>query len=102
MRPKRYLSSGPSKGGGPSVLTVKQANYSFSPATIKVASGDTITLHNTAGSTPHTFTVEGQDIDVTNDGGQSQKVKIGLPPGTYAFFCRFHQSQGMTGTLQVT
>ena len=32
---------------------------------------------------------------------QQSKVKIDLPPGTYPFFCSFHQSLGMTGTLTV-
>jgi hypothetical protein len=53
-------------------------------------------------TTPHTFTVQGTKIDVTNDGGASQDVTIDLKPGTYPFLCRFHQSLGMTGTLVVT
>jgi len=28
-------------------------------------------------------------------------VTIDLAPGTYPFICRFHESQGMTGTLVV-
>jgi plastocyanin len=33
---------------------------------------------------------------------QSQDVVIDLQPGTYDFFCRFHKTLGMTGTLTVT
>jgi plastocyanin len=82
--------------------TVSQANYSFTPSTFSVKSGDTITVKNTTPSTAHTFTVTGQNIDVTLQGGDSQKVKVDLPAGTYPFICSFHQSLGMTGTLTVT
>ncbi len=88
-------------GGGSSVATVGQASFTFDPAEITVQSGATITVDNTDAGTPHTFTISGSDIDVTNDGGASQDVKIDLPPGTYEFVCRFHQSRGMTGTITV-
>jgi plastocyanin len=89
-------------GGGASAKTITQANYQFSPSTFSVKSGDTITVKNSTPSTPHTFTVTDQDIDVTLDPGSSQDVKIDLPPGTYPFVCTFHESLGMTGTLTVT
>ena len=89
-------------GGGTSTLTVTQANYSFSPSTFTVASGDTITIKNSTPSTPHTFTIDGQSVDVTVSPATSDDVTIDLPPGTYPFFCRFHQASGMTGTLKVT
>jgi plastocyanin len=87
--------------GGTSVQTISQANFSFSPATFTVTSGDTITVKNTTSSTQHTFTITGQTVDVTVDPGTSQKVTISLPAGTYPFICRFHVSRGMTGTLTV-
>jgi plastocyanin len=87
--------------GGTSVQTISQANFSFSPATFTVTSGDTITVKNTTSSTQHTFTITGQTVDVTVDPGTSQEVTISLPPGTYPFICRFHVSRGMTGTLTV-
>ena len=83
-------------------MTVTQANYQFSPSTFSVASGDTITVTNSTPSTPHTFTVTGQTIDVTVSPASSQDVTIDLPAGTYPFVCRFHQSSGMVGTLTVT
>lgn len=95
-------SGGGGSGGGAGVLTLKQVNYQFSPAKVTVASGDTITVSDTNPSTPHTFTVQGTSIDVSNDGRQSQAVTIDLKPGTYDFYCRIHRSLGMTGTLIVT
>jgi plastocyanin len=59
-----------------------------------------ITVAN-VGSTAHTFTVTDQNIDIENQQGQSQQVTIDLAPGTYPFICRFHVSEGMTGTLVV-
>lgn len=93
--------SGGSSGAGASVLTVTQVNYQFTPAKITVTKGDTITISDTNPGTPHTFTIAGTDIDVSNNPHQSQDVTIDLRPGTYTFFCRFHVSQGMKGTLTV-
>jgi plastocyanin len=92
--------SGSSAAAG-SAQAVKQANFSFSPSTFTVKSGDSITVQNTTTDTQHTFTVTGQSIDVTLDPSTSQDVKISLAPGTYPFICRFHASRGMTGTLTV-
>jgi plastocyanin len=88
-------------GGGTPTDTISEANYSFTPSKPSVKSGTTVTLKNTTTDTPHNFTVTGQNIDVTLQPGKSAKVKIDLPPGTYPFFCSFHQSLGMTGTLTV-
>ena len=90
-----------STGGGSSVLTLTQVNYQFTPAKITVQQGDTITVSDTNPNTSHTFTVTGTDIDVSNDAMSSQDVTIDLAPGTSPFICRFHESQGMTGTLVV-
>jgi plastocyanin len=94
-------TGGGSTGGGTSVLTLTQVNYQFTPAKITVQQGDTITVSDTNPSTSHTFTVTGTDIDVSNDAMSAQDVTIDLPPGTYPFICRYHEGQGMTGTLVV-
>ena len=65
-------------------------------------SGSTITVQNVTTNTPHTFTIQSKGINVVNQPGKSQQVKIDLPPGTYPFICTFHVSQGMKGTLTVT
>jgi len=93
---------GTATGGDGGGKTLTQVNYQFMPAKFTVHQGDTITVSNTNPTTPHTFTVEGTDIDVANDAQSSQEVTIDLSPGTYTFFCRFHRAQGMEGTLTVT
>jgi plastocyanin len=98
-------TGGAKKSGGAASLTVEQtSSFTFDPTSVKVKSGSTIEVLNIAGQTPHNFTVQGQNIDITNNSGQSQKVEIALKPGTYQFFCKFHGSpgQGMHGTLVVT
>ena len=95
------MTGSTSTGGGSSVLTLTQVNYQFTPAKITVHQGDTITVSDTNPSTPHTFTVTGTDIDVSNDAMSAQDVTIDLAPGTYPFICRYHEGQGMTGTLVV-
>lgn len=93
-------------GGGSSTSvsagTLKQGagGFVFSPARLTVTSGDTITITN-VGIAAHTFTATGKGIDVVNAPGQSKKVTINLPAGTYAFVCRFHATLGMKGTLVV-
>jgi plastocyanin len=95
--------SGSPQGGGAS-NTIEQGmggQLVFSPTTISVKAGATLTIKN-LGSVPHTFTVTGQGIDITNDTGQTHQVTVNLPAGTYPFVCRFHEGSGMTGTLTVT
>ena len=90
-------------GGGMAAIKVMEGlgnSFTFSPSTFTVKQGDTITLDNVS-DTPHTFTVTGQGIDVETQPGKTAQVTIDLPPGTYPFVCRFHESMGMTGTLVV-
>jgi plastocyanin len=95
-------SSGGSQSGGTSVATIQQNNFSFDPSTFTVQSGDTITIKNGNANTPHTFTIKGTDVDVSNDPLASQDVTIDLAAGTYEFICTFHVQSGMKGTLTVT
>jgi plastocyanin len=80
---------------------VVAADFSFTPANVTVSSGATIKVQNATPQTPHTFTVTGQGIDISLDPQTTTKVTIDLPPGTYAFECRFHAGSGMKGTLIV-
>jgi len=90
-------------GGGMIATTVLEGpnnGFTFSPSTVTVNQGQTITLVNVSDA-PHTFTVTGQDIDVETMAGKTANVTIDLAPGTYPFICRFHESMGMKGTLVV-
>ena len=98
-----YAGGGGYGGGGMTPTTVMEGpgnSFTFSPSTVTVKQGETITLDNVS-STAHTFTVTGQSVDVETQPGMTAQVTIDLPPGTYPFVCRFHESMGMTGTLVV-
>ncbi len=97
-------STAPTTSQPPAGATLQEGannKFVFTPAKVTVKQGATITVSN-VGNVPHTFTVTGQSIDITNSPGQSQDVTISLPPGTYPFVCRFHASLGMKGTLVVS
>ncbi len=94
-------TSGGAAGSGPVSLTITQANYQFTPSTPTAAQGATVRITNSTTATPHTFTIAGTPIDLTVNPSTSQTVTLDLPPGTYPFFCRFHHSIGMKGTLTI-
>ena len=82
------------------VLEGSDNGFTFSPSTMTVHQGETITLANVS-DTAHTFTVTGRGIDIETMPGKTATVTIDLPPGTYPFVCCFHSSMGMKGTLVV-
>ncbi len=73
----------------------------FVPATLTVAAGAELELDN-EGENPHTFTIEEAGIDVEVPAGENGETTVDLDPGSYEFICRFHEAQGMTGTLEVS
>ena len=85
---------------GSTGVTVSATNFQFTPPNPTVASGETIVFRDAHPSTPHSFTVDGTDIDAVASGMQSVDVVIDLDPGEYDFHCRFHSQ--MQGTLTVT
>ena len=92
--------AGAKEGGAVTVQEGPGNAFSFSPSTVTVTKGRTITLDNVS-NVPHTFTVTGQGIDLETQPAKTSTVTINLPPGTYPFICRFHVSLGMKGTLVV-
>src|SRR5688500_18320258 len=87
-------------GDGSAALTVQVNNFLFAPSDIKVAAGSEIEVKNGNANTPHTFTVEGSDIDLELSPMDSEDLTIDLDPGSYDVICRFHGQ--MTATLTVT
>jgi plastocyanin len=87
---------------GPTVNQGPNGQLVFSPTSLSVHQGETITIANVSPSAAHTFTIKGQKINVVNQPGQSATQTIGLAPGTYTFICTFHVKSGMMGTLTVS
>jgi plastocyanin len=84
---------------GDDPFTVTIQDFAFDPPCFKAASASTITVDNKDGTT-HTFTIEGTQVDVTIDGGQTFNGESGnLAPGSYDFHCNIHPT--MTGTVIV-
>ena len=85
-------------GDDPFVVTIQ--DLAFSPDCFSAASASSITIEN-KDSVTHTFTIDGTQVDVSIDGGDTfNGESAGLEPGTYPFHCKIHSS--MTGTVIVT
>ncbi len=91
---------GEDEGGDGGASTVQANNFAFDPAELEIASGENLTLKNGNANTPHTFTIDGSDVDVELAPLAEEEATIDLEPGTYDFFCRLHPQ--MEGTLTVT
>ncbi|HEV3354488.1 MAG TPA: cupredoxin domain-containing protein [Acidimicrobiales bacterium] len=73
-------------------------NFEFTPTTMTVASGTTITWTNTA-DRPHTVTDRGGTFDNLLAPGTTSSISFTVP-GTYHYFCRINPSK-MNGVIVV-
>ena len=81
-------------------INVTANNFSFDPAEVEVETGEDIHVKNGNANTPHTFTVDGTDIDLQLAPLAVEETTVDLDPGSYDFHCSIHPQ--MTGTLTVT
>jgi plastocyanin len=88
---------------GKKTFTIDAQDYFFSPNVLTGSAGQQLTLTiDNQGAATHTFTIASEHIDVTLAPGTQQTVKVTFPnSGSTEFLCRFHESMGMTGELQV-
>jgi plastocyanin len=98
----QFAGDDQSGGGGapnanPADLTIQ--NFAFSPADLTEPAGETIAVEN-KDTTQHTFTVDGEKIDVDVDPGDEVDVALDLDPGSYDFHCSIHPD--MKGTLTLS
>ena len=85
-------------GRGGQIARIETREYRFSPGTIELQPGVlTITVYN-RGAQAHTFTTEEPAVDVVVQPGQTRMVTLTVEQPT-AFFCRFHEANGMKGML---
>ena len=80
----------------------------FSPASLSIAQGDTVTWTNT-GAFAHTSTSGSPptgnglwDSSIVNPNGAFSVTFTNSAPQTYPYFCSFHYAFGMTGAVTVT
>ena len=88
-------------GGGSAGETVSMANTTFTPSTLTIQAGTTVTFTDTAG---HTVTegTDGVAVDdpiVDEEGGADIDVTFD-EPGTYNITCKIHPSMNMTITVE--
>ena len=97
---------GGSGGSGDSASSkeLELDDYYFQPKTIQGNPGQKITLElKNEGSTEHNFTLSDQSIDQDVEKGETAKVTVTVPQsGSVRFYCKYHRSMGMTGTLKVS
>lgn len=79
------------------------ADFAFSPDAIELEPGQSLDIQLTNdGEALHTFTLDELNIDVEVQPGDEVDVPLtASEPGQFTFYCRFHDSQGMTGTLRI-
>jgi len=85
-------------------VTINITDDQFTPQTVTVNPGDTVTWVN-HGSDQHTVTADGGAFDSGTLSPGQQFSAIFNQPGTYAYHCKFHGGVGgvgMSGTITVT
>jgi len=77
--------------------------YYFEPTILKGTAGEKMTLElSNEGSALHNFSVTDQNVDQDVPSGQKAEVTVTFPQsGTLVFFCKYHQTLGMVGALEV-
>jgi plastocyanin len=78
--------------------SVNMGDFFFSPASVTVATGDTVTWHN-SGKEPHTATADDGSFDTgtINSGGSGSHTFNSA--GTFSYICTIHPN--MKGTVRV-
>lgn len=82
----------------PAVVEVTMTQNRFSPGTVRVAAGTTVTWRNTS-DIPHTVTGSGFDSGTIAPGGSYSRTFTS--PGSYSYWCTPHRGAGMVGTVLV-
>jgi plastocyanin len=82
---------------------VELDDFYFKPTTLTGKPGQTLTLElKNEGKTEHNFTLSDQNIDQDLQPDANTTVKVKFPSsGKVTFFCKYHKSQGMTGSLAI-
>ena len=92
----------PSRPAGAAIEQVDMAGTKFNPARLQIQAGDTVVWE--AGDDSHTVTARDGTFDSSTRGTMDEGDQFRWrfrAPGTYAYFCRVHQSRGMQGEVVV-
>ena len=70
------------------IFKVRASRFDYSPGTLRVNPGDRVTVELEATDVVHGFSLEGYDIEMTADPGQTARLTfIADRPGTFRFHC---------------
>src|SRR5215208_1460992 len=84
-------------------VTVRMEDNFFEPANITVEPGTTVTWVQSGNNSHTTTSYDGLWDSGMLPGGSGQTFSYTFnTPGTYRYFCRPHEAQGMVGTVTVT
>jgi plastocyanin len=88
---------------GESELDFELDDFYFAPTVLTGTPGQVLTLDlENEGDAEHNFSLPDQGIDQDVEAGEKADVSVTFPDsGTLVFFCKYHQSMGMRGALQV-
>ena len=92
----------PTRPAGAAIEQVEMAKMRFNPARLQIQMGDTVVWE--AGDDGHTVTARDGTFDSSTRGTMAEGDQFRWRfrvPGTYAYFCRVHQSRGMQGEIVV-
>jgi plastocyanin len=95
--------AGDVQGSGQPIATNEVSmprSYRFSPETIQVAAGTTVTFRNTDNFTHSVKLLDGSEPDQLVKPGESVRVTF-VQPGTFKYECSLHP-RDMRGTVVVT
>jgi plastocyanin len=85
-------------------VRIAARDFFFDPECLIILGGQGLVVRNTGANT-HNFTIEGSTVGFDLDPGvvnRTEAVGGAVPPGTYRFYCVYHQGQGMDGELTVS
>ena len=92
----------PGGGGEERTIDLEAKDFEFAPAEPTAPAGAEVTvkLRNT-GAAPHTFTIAALGVDEQVAAGETGEATFTMPDtGNVEFVCRFHEGQGMKGTVE--
>jgi plastocyanin len=78
-------------------------DFYFEPTVLEGEAGQQISIElENEGEADHNFSITDQNIDQDVAPGDKTEIQVTFPDsGSVLFFCRFHESSGMAGALEV-
>jgi plastocyanin len=81
-------------------VTLVAEDFEFNPVDLQAGPGEVTIAFQNGGNAEHNITIESLDIDTDVDPGEATTIEVDVPEGeNVEFFCKFHEGQGMVGTL---